>query len=60
LDIGSCPKPVSSHGSHQGFSAEQVPVSAYAGSSKDLKDLKDLKDQAAKQDLGMMFVPALS
>ena len=25
----------------QGFSAEQVPVSAYGGSSKNSKDLKD-------------------
>ena len=32
--------PRSSHGSH-GLSTEQFPVSAYAGSSKNLKDLKD-------------------
>jgi len=31
----------------QSSSTEQVPVSAYGGSLKNLKDLKDLKDQSS-------------
>jgi hypothetical protein len=47
---------MSSHGK-QSNSAEQVPVSAYGGSSKNLKDLKDLRKGVSLGYAGLTLGP---